>query len=928
MFEALTSRGLSSLLRHPLVLAVTVTMVALTANGAQINLDDGAVDMSADPFFDSTIQRNDFLSSFDQDLGTASFLTQSGPGRDPRIVCYNFETGLQAFNRVRINEIANNDGNGPVSLTVYYYNGDAATAFLDRTYQPVTGLALVQVDGDDTLPSGAVNENSFSRADVANDGYFSLQFDEVQSSGFALVFDTAGANTHYHVREIEAHFGDAVPVPQRVTGLLVDIVDGTVTPGPTRTAPGSEFELAFDGDVFTRTFTTNSGTSDAPQKSRFALSDGGHILSRIRINDIAGNDGNGRMEQITLRVTTSSDPDLNARTYLDVSNLSVELFQGDALPLPNVTVSGNTVEHLDADHDGFYSLTFDPVPGATGFEFEWNNAGGNKHWTIREIEAYAKLDPGLKVDITDGAVLPGPVRTANNIFENAFDGEVGTLTFTTQSGTNVAPQRTLLNLEPGNHALRRVRINAVAGNDGNGRMRQLTVRVTTDTDPDLDLRVYNDVTNLQVLAFEDDSGVPEVSIVDNTIEHLDAFHDGFYSLIFDPVPGATGIEFEWDNDGGSKHWTIREIEAYVSTGGDDPNLIVSAQVNFEAEAAGTLSVPVRNVGNEEDLTISDVQISGAQAEFFSALTFPAQLGPGGEGAIEMEFDPGDAFGDFEAILTIQSNDPSDQELEIRLQVSVPEPPRVPDDVLIDIVEGLLLPGAARTSNNIFENAFDGDPGTMTFTTESGTVAAPQSMYLGLESAQTLSRIRINDVAGNDNNGRMNQITVRVTTEDDPDLAFRLYQGVSNLEVARYQGDAEPLPTVSITDNTIEHLDTNHDGFYSIAFDPVPGATGILIEWANEGPNKHWTIREIEAYAQTQGPQDIRLTDVSFNENGKPVVTWESQPGAKYAVELSFDLIDWPELKDNIVGEAGTTSFVHENFVAGPTVLFFRVRAKP
>ena len=168
--------------------------------------------------------------------------------------------------------------------------------------------------------------------------------------------------------------------------------------------------------------------------------------------------------------------------------------------------------------------------------------------------------------------------------------------------------------------------------------------------------------------------------------------------------------------------------------------------------------------------------------------------------------------------------------------------------LIDIVNGIVEPGPGRTGNNVFENAFDGDVGTMTFTTNGGTVTAPQRSLLALEEGaiHSLSHIRINDIEGNDNNGRMKQITVRVTTDSDKDLTARAYSDVTNLSVKMFSGDANPLPNVVINGNTIEHLDTEHDGFYSIVFDPVPGATGIELEWANERQHKHWTIREIEA----------------------------------------------------------------------------------
>ena len=176
-------------------------------------------------------------------------------------------------------------------------------------------------------------------------------------------------------------------------------------------------------------------------------------------------------------------------------------------PMPQVVGKRNTIERLDAAHDGFYSITFDPVPGATGIELEWANAGGYKHWTVREIEADANFD--AKVDIIAGNVLPGPVRTGSNAFEKAFDDDVKTLTFTTPSYTSAAPQRTLLKLEPGDHMLDRIRINTVAGNDGNGRMRKITVRVTTDANPDLAARKYANVANLSVQIFGE-AGAEEV----------------------------------------------------------------------------------------------------------------------------------------------------------------------------------------------------------------------------------------------------------------------------------------------------------------------------------------------------------------------------------------------------------------------------------
>ena len=170
------------------------------------------------------------------------------------------------------------------------------------------------------------------------------------------------------------------------------------------------------------------------------------------------------------------------------------------------------------------------------------------------------------IDIVDGVVDPGPARTSNNVFPNAYDGDLLTFTYTTESGTTVAPQHSRFDFEGDGHVLGRVRINDVFDNGGNGRMLEITVRYTTDTDADLNARTYQNVTSMVVTNDYpgDDATMPNVNVVGNSIEHLDTLHDGFYSITFDLVPGATGIEFEWNNDNIYKHWTIREIEAYAA----------------------------------------------------------------------------------------------------------------------------------------------------------------------------------------------------------------------------------------------------------------------------------------------------------------------------------------------------------------------------
>ena len=183
----------------------------------------------------------------------------------------------------------------------------------------------------------------------------------------------------------------------------------------------------------------------------------------------------------------------------DFHDVRGRLSKASNLALDQVIVKGNTVEHRDANRDGFYSITFDAIKGATGIEFEWINDGPYKHWTVREIEAYSNF--GSRIDIVSGEISPGSMRSSDNPFNNAFDGNLETFTFSTSSGTTAYPQKTFLELAPGDHSLDRIRINDVAGNGDNGPMKQITVRVTTDKDNDLKDRKYVNVSNLSVHIF-------------------------------------------------------------------------------------------------------------------------------------------------------------------------------------------------------------------------------------------------------------------------------------------------------------------------------------------------------------------------------------------------------------------------------------------
>ena len=245
-----------------------------------------------------------------------------------------------------------------------------------------------------TVNNLAGGESLRHRYDVSTSGG-----DPIPATGVRLLSPNGNA-----IDELEINTVALPPPPPKI-----DIVHGWAwSPGPTYIpdARRSDFANTYDDNAGTQTYQTASGAvedQDVITALDFAGDPGLYDLDRIRINDVGGNGGNGAVTY-TVRYTTDTDADLQARSYTNVTGLAVVAdLPGDSMP--NVSVAGATVQHLDAAHDGYYSVTFDEVPVATGIELEWNNTGGFKHWTVREIEAYGELVPPPPAEPGEGLSL-------------------------------------------------------------------------------------------------------------------------------------------------------------------------------------------------------------------------------------------------------------------------------------------------------------------------------------------------------------------------------------------------------------------------------------------------------------------------------------------------------------------------------------------
>jgi hypothetical protein len=80
-------------------------------------------------------------------------------------------------------------------------------------------------------------------------------------------------------------------------------------------------------------------------------------------------------------------------------------------------------------------------------------------------------------------------------------------------------------------------------------------------------------------------------------------------------------------------------------------------------------------------------------------------------------------------------------------------------------------------------------------------------------------------------------------------------------------------------------------------------------------------------------QDFAITAINYSAEDKMLtLTWDSQPGERYVVKYSTDLIDWgADLEDDVpagIGETTTATFELAGFVGdqedAPRAYYFRV----
>jgi hypothetical protein len=388
------------------------------------------------------------------------------------------------------------------------------------------------------------------------------------------------------------------------------------------------------------------------------------------------------------------------------------------------------------------------------------------------------------------------------------------------------------------------------------------------------------------------------------------------------------------------------LEAEVQLSGliRDPQISIQTALDFgTSDVEVTQMIEVQNLGRARSLNLGTLEITGTDAANFSA-SGPASIAAGGSGNIELTFTP-DNSGGSTAQLEIGSNDPGSPVTLVALSAFTPI-----DDVFLSAYDsmisadhgggaGILPYAAVLTTPAVFDGAnielFDfgaisGDA-TFEFILSGDPVAGGNNGYIGRADANPENSLRYEQWADTGALG-FTRAGVADNTFSAPDAAsptddthvtYRWTEATSTMDLF-INGAA----TDSIAGAVFEmptgpgHLGNVRDGGNEGMIGTIHRITtyDILVDDA--------TIQQhANAFVTGVGASEFKVNSIDFNQaSGLITIVWNSTPGAFYAVDYSFDLVEWNELDDSVPADDKVKSYsIPSNLLEGEIKSFFRVR---
>jgi hypothetical protein len=387
-----------------------------------------------------------------------------------------------------------------------------------------------------------------------------------------------------------------------------------------------------------------------------------------------------------------------------------------------------------------------------------------------------------------------------------------------------------------------------------------------------------------------------------------------------------------------------EAEVQLSGLIRDPQISIQTALDFGiSDVEVTQMIEVQNLGRARSLNLGTFEITGTAAANFSA-SGPASIAAGGSGNIELTFTP-DNSGGSTAQLEIGSNDPGSPVTIVALSAFTPI-----DEGFLSAYDstisadhgggsGILPYAAVLTTPAVFDGAnielFDfgaisGDA-TFEFILSGDPVAGGNNGYIGRADANPENSLRYEQWADTGALG-FTRAGVADNTFSAPDAAsptddthvtYRWTEATSTMDLF-INGAA----TDSIAGAVFEmptgpgHLGNVRDGGNEGMIGTIHRITtyDILVDDA--------TIQQhANAFVTGVGASEFKVNSIDFNQaSGLITIVWNSTPGAFYAVDYSFDLVEWNELDDSVPADDKVKSYsIPSNLLEGEIKSFFRVR---
>ena len=421
---------------------------------------------------------------------------------------------------------------------------------------------------------------------------------------------------------------------------------------------------------------------------------------------------------------------------------------------------------------------------------------------------------------------------------------------------------------------------------------------------------------------------------------------GVLEYSFDPM-GATGqisAIFEILSNDPQNDETTVQLSGVIH----DPKLETEAALEFgESESTKTLPLQVKNAGATQDLVISEVKISGENADAFGA-TNPGTIAPGATGEIAVTFSPGDSGG-YDAVLEILSNDPVQAQTDVALSATVPLA-----GGLLDFYDAVIAAdhgdgnGPYPYEAALFEEkSFDGEEAaefdfgeieesaTFEFIVEGDPVDGGRDGFLAVgEDPVDNLRYEQWDDTGQLGFTRLGVADNLFTEEEDPDL---LLSPEVPTHVTYVWNDEDFVMQLFINGELAGFNDSAEfampSGLGWIGAKNDSGAEGMLgtifrVVTYNDVLPDDVILKHALAFTEGGSLTPFAIIDFSTNlAENSATLTWTSASGASYRIERSPTLGsvgEWTEIEDGFPSQGETTSYTDPSLKETDTVLYYRV----